>query len=96
MKIDDTLIWYANLADVALRGEWYSSGDVPVSVAGVGSTFDLTIELKIEATITMYPDTQGFINAYYIRRCVKPDRDNRPPQGEWDHYLFEDAQGRIR
>ena len=70
VMINQTRVWYVNLDDVAMREEWYGSGEVPVSVPGVGSSFNLTVELRVETTITAYPSDIGFIHAYYMTAYV--------------------------
>lgn len=72
--INDAPIWNISLPLVEQRGIWFDSGDIPISLEGIGSTFKIDIGLAINQTIVLDPNTDydsdgtidGIQNAYFI------------------------------
>lgn len=64
--IDDTTIWNLSLLDLGARGEWNSTGRIPLNLTGFSNSANLKIGLFIDETMELKPEDQGIENAVYI------------------------------
>jgi hypothetical protein len=72
--VNNTVIWNQSLPKLGQRGVWYSTGSIPISVAGVASTFEFKIGLLIDETMNLNADEDynndgtpdGIANTAYI------------------------------
>ncbi len=66
MRLDSVVYWSLSLPSLAARDQWYSSGDIAVSVPGAASAMTFEIGLSINITQSLNPDDYGYIHANYI------------------------------
>lgn len=65
-RIDGIEIWSASLAALAAHEIWYSTGNISVTVPGVGSSFLFEVGLKINVTLSLYHNAYDILDAHYI------------------------------
>jgi len=65
-RLDGIVFWSISLPSLAARDHWYSSGDITVSIPGAADSLSFELGLSINATLSLNPDTYGYIHANYI------------------------------
>ncbi|MHA2159845.1 MAG: hypothetical protein ACXABN_01125 [Candidatus Thorarchaeota archaeon] len=65
-RADGVVVWSTNLADLAQRNQWYSTGRVEFNKTGMSQTFLFQLALEVPFDLQIYVVDHGIINAAYF------------------------------